>query len=426
LGESSGRRLTADSMAHYFPLIYDDGHGGFVTVFESYYIQSEIGAQRADGYGNIYWDSTGILLVRAPYDQMHPYTCRANDSTFITCWRDGRDFQTLSYDIYMQKFDLEGNIYWGGVSAIPAVNWPSGQGYLGDGHDITADGYGGAVVVWVDNRHHTTGNRVLYADRFSAEGQSLWQVNGKKLGDENVYYATKCQAFTVGDNFMFSWVAGGTGFQVSYVDIFGNFIWGDPVVLDTMFTRNVVLTDSTGIFYYLTHYWENGELRSKGNKVDTLGNRLWNGLPYVGWYLFHEEIILDGYGGMIVVWKDYGSPAIKISRIYSDGHVGGDTTTAVYSNQETVLPIGIKLHQNYPNPFNNSTIVSYQLFEESDISLEVYDILGRKILSKSLPGKIAGAHRYNLDMSSHSSGIYFIRVSSPGGFSDRVRAVLLR
>jgi hypothetical protein len=427
LWDPEGRRLTADSMAHFFPRIYDDGYGGFVTVFESYYIQSEIGAQRADGDGNIYWDSTGISLVNAPYDQLIPYTCKASDSVFITCWLDGRDIQNYDYDIYMQKFDLEGNIHWGGISGLPAVHLPADQGYLWDGHDIVADDQGGAVVVWVDNRHHTTGNSVLYADRFSSLGQSLWQVNGMKLGDENIYQALRCQAFTIGDNFMFSWVGGSEGFEVSYLDLSGNFIWSNPVVLDTMTTRNVVLTDSSGIFYYLTHYWENGQLRSKGNKVDTLGNRLWNGLPYVGWYMHHKEIILDGYGGMIVVWKDLGSPAIKISRIYEDGHVGGDTTTSIYSGEEFALPGNIELYQNYPNPFNARTRISLQLGSLDPVEIGLYDLLGRYVQS-IFEGVPQDYHlEFDIDLSSdeYSSGIYFM-VAEQGGERRVVKSTLLK
>jgi hypothetical protein len=409
LWDQEGRRLTANPSAHRRPKIYDDGYGGFILVYRADEDYIDIGAQRADGDGNIYWDSTGILLVNAPYSQRDHYTCKASDSTFITCWRDGRDLQNYDHDIYMQKFDLEGNIYWNGVNGLPAIRHPADQGYFDDGHDVVADGYGGAIVVWRDNRH-VGENRVLYANRFSPEGQSLWQLYGVKLGDENIYEANSCQAFSVGDNFMFSWVAGGTGFQVSYLDITGNFIWDDPVVLDTMYTRNVVLIDSLNMFYYLTQYWEDGQLRSKGNKVDTLGNRLWGGLPYVGWYLHHEEIIQDGYGGMIVVWKDYGSPAIKISRIYPDGHVGGDTTTAIFSSEYEPLPRGIKLHQNYPNPFNAQTKIRLQLSSLDPVEIGLYDLLGRKVRSifEGVPRDYNLEFELDLSSDQYSSGIYFI------------------
>jgi hypothetical protein len=421
-----GRRLTTGTRTHRHPDLYDDGHGGFVTVYKSEAPDEDIGAQRADGNGNILWDSTGITLVWAMNDQLVPRTCKASDSTFITCWIDGREIDILDHDIYMQKFDLEGNIYWGGVNAIPAVRWEFGQGYLYDGHDLVADGHGGAIVVWVDGRHWAY-NKVLYADRFSPTGQSLWQPNGMQLGDEHIYRALECQALRAGDNFMFTWAGVGTGFQVSYLDVSGNFIWSDPVVLDTMTTRNRVLSDSSSYFYYLTHHVENGELRKKGNKVDTLGNRVWGGLPYVGYYFYHEVIILDGYGGMIVVWKDYGSPVIKMSRIYEDGHVGGDTTTAIDVGEEMSIPRDMVLSQNYPNPFNARTRINLQLASLEPLEIGVYDLLGRKVRS-IFEGVPRDYHLdFNIDLSSdeYSSGAYFI-VAEQRGQRRIVKSTLLK
>ena len=421
-----GRRLTTGTRTHKHPDLYDDGYGGFVTVYESEAPDEDIGAQRVDGNGNLLWDSTGITVVWAMNDQNLPRTCKASDSAFITCWLDMRENDINGIDIYMQKFDLEGNIYWGGVNAIPAVRWEFNQGSLFDGHDIVADGYGGAVIVWVDGRHWAY-NDVLYADRFSPAGQSLWQPNGKKLADEHIYDAVECQVLRAGDNFIFNWVGVGTGFQVSYLDVDGNFIWNDPVVLDTMHTVSRVLTDSNSNFYYLTHYWENGELRDVGNKVDTLGNRLWGGLPYVGHHLYHEVIILDGYGGMIVVWKQLGVTVIKMSRIYEDGYVGGDTTTAIFSSEENQLPKGIKSLQNYPNPFNSQTRIRLQLSSLDPVEIALYDLLGRKV--RNIYSGIPQDYKldFTLDLSSdeYSSGIYFI-VAEQGRERRVIKSTLLK
>jgi hypothetical protein len=425
LWDYGGRRLTADTRDRLQPQIYDDGHGGFITVYRLDDDGADIGAQRSDGNGNILWDSAGIILVTAPNYQLYPRTCRASDSTFITCWVDARTHDILDHDIYMQRFNIDGYTYWG-ANGHAAVSWEWGQGYLSDGHDIVADGHGGAVVVWVDGRHYFE-NRVLYADRFSPSGQSLWQPNGMQLGDEQIYEALGCQAFRVGSNFMFSWVASGGVFKVSYLDINGDFIWNDPVVLDTMTTLGFVLTDNSGIFYYLTHYSENGQLRKKGVKIDTLGNRYWEPLPYVGYYMLGYQMILDGYGGMIVVWKEIGTGALKISRIYADGHVGGDTTTAISSDEEGELSNSFKLFQNHPNPFNARTRVSLQLTNLDPAKIGLYDLLGRQVKNIFEGSPQALSLEFDIDLSSneYSSGIYFI-VAEQGGQRRVVKSTLLK
>jgi len=224
LWNPEGNKLTADSMTNDLEDMISDGRGGFICIYRHRYDWSviDIGAQRVDSNGNILWDSTGIVLTAAPYQQRHPRTCRSSDSTFITCWTDTRDIQNFGYDIYIQSFDLAGNILWD-PDGIPAVHHPDDQGFLWYGHDIVEDNQGGAVVVWVDHRHHGY-NDVLYADRFSPNGQSLWQVNGVKLGDEHYNEAVTCRVFREGTNFIFVWFW--NGFSVSYYYIDGYPIWG--------------------------------------------------------------------------------------------------------------------------------------------------------------------------------------------------------
>ena len=43
------------------------------------------------------------------------------------------------------------------------------------------------------------------------------------------------------------------------------------------------------------------------------------------------------------------------------------------------LPRSVELHQNYPNPFNPVTVIGYQLPVSSDVTLEVFDVTGRRV-----------------------------------------------
>jgi len=424
LWSPEGMKLTADSTDHTEPQLYDDGNGGFIMVFVNHVNGADIGAQRVNSEGQILWDSTGIFLTKAPYSQYEPRTCKASNSTFITIWRDWRDSHDYDSDIYMQRFDLDGNILWQ-PDGIPAVHWSHDQGYLWDGHDVVADGQGGAVVVWVDFRLSNIGNPILFADRFSAQGQSMWQVNGKQLGDEVTNEALGCQAFRMGDGFMFRWSGNGGGFDVSYTDYLGDFFWDEVTSLDPRFPKdNLVIAESDSIFLFMV-YTDVGGWRNYGSKVDIQGTQYWPNEPFLDDPIDWEHLMRDGSGGMIAVWIRRNTTSIEISRIYADGHVGGDTTTAIY-NSDNQLPSGLKLWQNYPNPFNTSTSMQFEIDYLSDITAVIYDILGRQAQNIDLGTLSSGSHSLILDLSDLTSGIYFLALISDRQFSNSIGLVMLK
>ncbi len=71
------------------------------------------------------------------------------------------------------------------------------------------------------------------------------------------------------------------------------------------------------------------------------------------------------------------------------------------------LPSAFTLHGNHPNPFNPSTTVSFDLPEPALVSIEVFDVLGRNVLTTPRASFSAGArHVVQLDATSLSSGLY--------------------
>jgi len=65
------------------------------------------------------------------------------------------------------------------------------------------------------------------------------------------------------------------------------------------------------------------------------------------------------------------------------------------------------LFQNYPNPFNPSTVISYQLPVASNVTLKVYDVLGREIATLVNEEKPAGSYEVDFNANGLSSGVYF-------------------
>lgn len=94
-------------------------------------------------------------------------------------------------------------------------------------------------------------------------------------------------------------------------------------------------------------------------------------------------------------------------------------TATDIDDKNNLVPVDYKLGQNYPNPFNPSTVIPYALSESGFVTIEVYDILGRKMSSLVNEVKPAGNHHVSFDASNLSSGLYLYRISVNGFFSSR-------
>jgi len=95
-----------------------------------------------------------------------------------------------------------------------------------------------------------------------------------------------------------------------------------------------------------------------------------------------------------------------------------DTSTGVKSESEK--PAGFLLDQNYPNPFNPVTTIYYTLSDNTDISLNIYDMGGKRV--KTLVDQQhqqAGHHTVQLDASDLSSGVYVYCLETPEAVSAK-------
>ena len=112
---------------------------------------------------------------------------------------------------------------------------------------------------------------------------------------------------------------------------------------------------------------------------------------------------------------------------FSLGMVGSFTATLtdVEGQQATSLPTVFKLEQNYPNPFNPSTEISFDLPQQSFVSLKVYSLLGQEVAALVDRTLTAGRHSVTWNAGSLPSGAYFCRLRA-GSFTQTRRLVLLR
>jgi hypothetical protein len=86
---------------------------------------------------------------------------------------------------------------------------------------------------------------------------------------------------------------------------------------------------------------------------------------------------------------------------------------ALSTDDELGIPTTVELRQNYPNPFNPNTTIAFGVPNSGKVSLEVFDILGRKVATLlNGENKIAGRHTVNFDARNLSSGMYIYRLQA--------------
>jgi len=89
------------------------------------------------------------------------------------------------------------------------------------------------------------------------------------------------------------------------------------------------------------------------------------------------------------------------------------------------IPIEFNLSQNFPNPFNASTSITYILPKPQFVTLNIYDLLGRKVKSLVNAKQQAGQYDIRIGASELSSGIYLYRLQTDE-FSETKKMILLK
>lgn len=87
------------------------------------------------------------------------------------------------------------------------------------------------------------------------------------------------------------------------------------------------------------------------------------------------------------------------------------TPTAIDDDLDYILPVAFSA-SSYPNPFNPSATIEYSLPEEASVTVEVYDLLGRKVETLVARNQQAGTHRVVWDAKDRASGLYFYLINA--------------
>lgn len=157
-----------------WPGIVADGNGGAIVAWSDYRsgADCDIYAQRLRlPFGPI-WPVNGVALCVATGSQYSPQLASDLQQGAILAWRDVRG---TDMDVYAQRVTAGGTAAWPGDGVVICA---AGGNQLGP--RITSDGLGGAVVVWEDARAGV-GAEDVYAQRVDSAGDTLWDLHGKAL-----------------------------------------------------------------------------------------------------------------------------------------------------------------------------------------------------------------------------------------------------
>ena len=89
------------------------------------------------------------------------------------------------------------------------------------------------------------------------------------------------------------------------------------------------------------------------------------------------------------------------------------------------MVVETSLESGYPNPFNPTTNIRYRLAQQSDVTVEVYDTGGRRVVTLVNQQQQAGSYTVPFNASNLASGIYFVRMRA-GAYTNIQKLTLIK
>lgn len=453
--EPNGRPVIGDPY-WYVGLAYlvPDGEGGLIGVFrdarDGY---EDLYGQRFDSLGNRLWGATGLPLVTWPDgNTILKDVVTDGLGNGIIAW-------CKNYQFYLQKFDLDtGERLWGdmGVMDRDEIAW-------GDYQQIVADGQGGAMDVWADNRSGGSYYK-LYVQHLDANGNPLLAVNGIPVLD---LYGQQIEMGILEEGVpdgrgggIWCWATPGSSNYLKLIRLGGQgqtlWIWTSSYYGSHAF-YDMKRHSATNTVWICCSDNRPGAPANYLYQFDISGHALFSsgGLPYGGYSMsetsdgmttftwaqnnqgsrllarrvnsrgrlawmtnialsatpdaFHYPVgASDGADGAVVAFEDGRNeatdPDISAQRVRRNGRLGSPTflqsVAAVEPQSLQMLPDGQ---------------VQFVLPQAGQIRLELFDLLGRRVTVLREGFEPAGMQTIPLDNSNLPSGIYLMRLSTPAG-----------
>ena len=172
---------------------------------------------------------------------------------------------------------------------------------------------------------------------------------------------------------------------------------------------------------------QNGDWVMAYNENVLVGARQWNGaytdIPVMGY---------DSYTETAGYLENGETPTFKVMRETTGEEFILSGNFPVWANNElyTVgvmenLPESYSLAAAYPNPFNPTTTINFAIPADTEVSIAVYNLQGREVVSLASGRYDAGYHQVIWNADSHSSGVYFVKMVA-GSYVNTQKLMLVK
>lgn len=147
-----------------------------------------------------------------------------------------------------------------------------------------------------------------------------------------------------------------------------------------------------------------------------------------GWATFPEQHrikVIPPYGSAafpytLILPRESGVDRVSFQLQTDNFLVPWSARIVPASKAGEIISDKFELHGNYPNPFNPVTTISYSLPEAMQVSVEVYDVIGRRVAELVNSRQTSGTHNVVWDARSIASGTYIYRITGNGESGSRV------
>jgi photosystem II stability/assembly factor-like uncharacterized protein len=147
------------------------------------------------------------------------------------------------------------------------------------------------------------------------------------------------------------------------------------------------------------------------------------------WTDFNNGAMLNTYAVRSIVFKTAGNLTVFAGGAAAATLLAGrgvfEYTYTLVSVTNNERPERFSLSQNYPNPFNPATTINYQIAKAGNVSLIIYDALGREAAVLVNEQVQPGSYNVTFDASNFPSGSYTYKLVS-GSYTETKRMMLVK
>ena len=395
--------------------ISTDGTGGCIAVWKQYSSPYPHYAQRLDATGGLLWGANGIALGFDTVSQA-AFAPDGAGGFFATWSQDG----PVDNDIYAQHYGPNGAPLWP-TGGIPVCAAAGDQGSGTPGIAAIADGAGGVCIAWIDRRADSGGD--LYAQRLDGIGDAQWTPDGVALCTTAGAQHHPVAVADGSGGMVVVWQDERSG--SSNIDLFaqkvdggGNVRWpaDGAIVCDAPGNQvDQAVSSDGGVGTYVA--WQDARDPSSANDIyvehiNAFGITRSPCGVMAGSTAFDLccPSVVANTGGPTVSWN---APSFEVrARQVAAAIVGVESR-----------PTSLTFLEVAPNPSSGATYVSFSLTEPGTARLEALDVTGRRVWTRVEKGLGTGRHVRSIPKL--PVGVYLVRLLQ-GSRIASAKAVFVR